>query len=120
MPDAVTRYGAREACRGALEDGVLQPLWRAWQDGSMPLRHAVALVGRVRPLGRALRDLAAIRARLEREEAPVTDGAFEQFVIVAAALTNVDRVPALPVDERVKELFYKKFTIYAAGTIREP
>lgn len=120
MPELATRDGAHDACRRALEDSPeLQPLVRAYRTGMPELTEAVALVGRVRPLGRAVGRLAAIRAYLTTNGIDTAAGAFERFVLLAAALTTVDKVAMLPVDRRVKELFYRKFKLYASGTVAD-
>ena len=121
MREAATLERAREACRRALEETPdLGPLWRAAQDEASPLAGALSLVPHVRRGGSSLPRLHALRKSLAATGLPVGGGAFERFLVVGAAFGAVDRVPGLPVDERVKELFYRKFTMYAAGTPREP
>lgn len=124
MPDAGALDETRAACRAALEDGAdLQPLWRASLDpgaGAAPLREARALLPAVRTAGAAVPRLAELKQALAAAGYPVADGAFERFLIVAAAHDAVDRLHALPVDERVKDLCCQNFTMYAAGKTPEP
>jgi hypothetical protein len=113
----------RVACRAALEQAdELAPLWTAWRAGQPTLRDGRRLLASVRTHGDAVPRLAALKAKLAREGHPVGDGAFERFLIVAAACDAVDRLPALPIDERVKELFCQNFQMYAAapGKLPEP
>jgi len=113
--------GARDACRRVLEEAAdLRPLWQAYRNGSAPLARALQLLPAVRRGGGAVPALRAIRLDLERDGAPVGGGAFERFLIVAGALTAVERVPQLAVDESVKALFYRKFVRYATGAAGEP
>jgi hypothetical protein len=117
MPEPATRETAREACRRALEeDTSLRPFAAAAHDRAPLLTQAIATVPRMQPLSGAASELQRIRHRLEQQGVPVGGGAFERFLVVQAALASVDRVSALPVDDCVKELFYRKFTLYAAGT----
>jgi hypothetical protein len=121
MPEPATRETAREACHRALEEDTnLRPLSAAARNPASLFTQALAAVPRMQPLRGAASELQRIRHQLEQQGLPVGGGAFERFLVVHAALGNVDRVPALPVDDRVKELFYRKFTSYAAGAPREP
>ncbi|HEY2432304.1 MAG TPA: hypothetical protein VGI12_06485 [Vicinamibacterales bacterium] len=117
MSEVPTPESARNACRLALkEDRELRPLLDAAQSGSLPIGRALALVPRVEEFARALPQLCELREQLARQGLPVGDGMFERFLVVATALRSVDRVAQLPVDARVRQLFYKKFSSYAAGS----
>ena len=124
MPDAATLEETRAACRAALEQAEdLRPLWRASHDagpGAAPLHEARALLPAVRTSGAAVPRLAELKHALALAGCPVAGGAFERFLIVAAAHDAVDRLQALPVDERVKDLFCQNFTMYASGKTPEP
>lgn len=124
MPDTAVLEQTRAACRHALEHAAdLQPLWRmSLGAGSRPapLLAARALLPRVRPHGSAVPRLAELKDVLARGGHPVGGGAFERFLVVAAAHDAVDRLDALPVDERVKDLFCQNFQMYAAGRTPEP
>jgi hypothetical protein len=106
MPEPVTRNSAREACRRALDDD--PQLSRL----SAVMPKAPSLAARAR--------LRRLRRRLGRQGLPVGGGAFERFLVIRAALDNLDRVATLPIDERVRELFYRKFAMYAAHPPRNP
>ena len=123
MPDAATLEATRGACRTALQQhDDLAPLWNAWSAGQPTLQDSRALLPDVRTYGNAVPRLAALKATLAREGYPVGDGAFERFLIVTAACDAIDGLAALPVDERVKDLFCQNFQAYAAtpGKLPEP
>ena len=122
MPDAAVLEQTRAACRDALDQADLQPLWRASLDAGSgaALREARALLPEVRTFGSAVPKLAGIKQALARDRRPVEGGAFERFLIVAAAHDALDRLAALPVDERVKDLFCQNFQMYATGRTPQP
>lgn len=124
MPDAALLEQTRAACREALEQAAdLSPFWRASAGGGAgagALREARDLLPAVRTAGSAVPKLAAIKSAVARAGVPGDGGAFERFLIVAAAHDAVDRLDALPVDDRVKELFCQNFQMYAAGRTPEP
>ena len=115
--------GTRAACRTALQQhDDVAPLWSAWSAGQPTLQDSRALLPQVRTYGAAVPRLAALKATLAREGYSVGDGAFERFLIVSAACDAIDGLAALPVDERVKDLFCQNFEAYAAnpGKLPEP
>jgi hypothetical protein len=124
VPEAAFLEQTRAACRDALEQAEdLRPLWQAFRaalPGAAPLREARALLPHVRTSGTAVPRLAGIKQALAHDGLPVGGGAFERFLVVAAARDAVDSLDALPVDERVRELFCQNFRMYAAGTTPEP
>lgn len=121
MPDAAVLQETRAACRAALEHADdLAPLWRAWRAGQPTLKDSRALLPAVRSAGDAVPRLAALKATLVREGFPAGHGAYERFLIVAAAHESIDRLAGLPVDERVKDLFCQNFQQYAASPGRLP
>jgi hypothetical protein len=114
VPDAAVLDETRAACRSALEEAAdLAPLWKAWRDGEPALAAARALLPRVRTVGEAVPYLARLKETLSRAGQRTRDGAFERFLIVAAALDSVDHLGSLPVDEQVKDLFCRNFQMYA-------
>jgi len=119
MADPITRDGARAACRRALEESPLRPLWDAARAGSSRLAQAATLLPNVQTAHGSVPRLRAIRRQLDAAGMPVRGGAFERFLVVAAAAKAADRVAHLPIDERVKELFYRKFSLYATGASHE-
>jgi len=120
MPDAATRDSARTACTRAIEETpALRLLHDAGRRGARHVKDAMTLVAGVRPVGGSVTRLRVLRRELEEEGLDVRDGAFERFLVLTAALASVDRVAQLPIDERVKELFYRKFTLYATSAPQE-
>ncbi len=75
---------------------------------------------RVRTHGGPVSRLARIRERLARGGYPVGGGAFERMLIVSSALEAIDRLPALRVDDRVRELFCQNYQVYAATPHKLP
>ena len=121
MPDAAAIERTRTACRAALEDSAdLQPLWRAWRAGSDALAEARSLVAAVRAPRPAVVRLARLKQTLADDGLPVGGGAFERFLVVSAAEESAARVPALAVDERVRQLFLDNFAMYADAKTPEP
>jgi hypothetical protein len=119
--DPATLDETRTACRAALEQADdLATLWRAWRADQPALVESRALLPRVQTHGDAVPRLARIKASLARAGYPVTRGAFERFLIVAAAYDAVGHLAALPVDERVKDLFCRHFQMYAATPEKLP
>jgi hypothetical protein len=111
----------RAACRGALEQASdLAPLWAACRAGQQALRDSRALLPSVRTYGAAIPRLAALKETLARAGFPVADGAFERFLIVSAAHDSIDRLAALPVDQRVRDLFCQNFQMYAVMPAKLP
>ena len=112
---------ARDACRQALEhSSELAPLWRAGCGGQTALQEGRGLLPCVRTSSDAVPRLGRLKASLLRDGVPVGGGAFERFLIVAAALESVDRLPGLPLDQRVRELFCQNFRAYAATPSKLP
>ena len=112
---------ARDACRQALEHSSdLAPLWQARCGGQPALQEGRALLPRVRTSSDAVPRLGRIKESLLRDGVPVGGGAFERFLIVAAALESIDRLPGLPLDHRVRELFCQNFRAYAATPEKLP
>jgi len=123
VPDTAVLEATREVCRSALErDEDLTPLSAAWRGGHARLRESRGLLPRVRTYGPAVPQLAVHKAALAAEGYPVAGGAFERYLIVAAAHDAIGALAALPVDQRVKELFCRNFEVYAAspGKLPEP
>ena len=121
MPDAATLDETRAACRAALEQADdLATLWRAWRAEQPALVESRALLPRVQTHGDAVPRLARIKESLARAAYPVAHGAFERFLIVAAAHDAVSRLPDLPVDDRVKDLVCQNFRMYAATPEKLP
>jgi hypothetical protein len=117
----MTLEQTRAACRAALEQTAdLAPLWHAWSASDPSLRESRALLPRALAPGHAVRRLTAHKAALGRKGVPVGDGAFERFLIVAAAHDAVEALAALPVDERVKDLFCQNFQLYAVQPDKLP
>lgn len=115
MPDTAALDQTRAACRAALEQAPdLAPLWTAWRAGQPDLQESREMLPGVRTFGDVVPRLAARKETLSRAGYPVGGGAFERFLIVAAAVDAVDRLAALPVDERVQDLFCQNFQMYAA------
>jgi hypothetical protein len=120
VPDPALLEQTRAACRDALEHANdLAPLWDAWRAGDPVLASSRAMALRLRTFGDA-EPLAALKTTLARNGLPVGEGAFERFLVVAAAADALDRLPALPVDDRVKELFCQNFLTYAATPEKLP
>jgi hypothetical protein len=124
VPDAALIGQTRAACRDALEHSDdLRPLWEESLTpaaGATLLRTARALLPDVRTCGTAVSRLAEIKRALARDGHAVAGGAFERFLIVAAALEAIERLDALPVDDRVRDLFCQNFQLYAARRTPEP
>jgi hypothetical protein len=123
VPDSATLDETRAACRAALEQAAdLAPLWAACRKGNPALAESRALLPRVRTYGAAVPQLERLKDALGRDGHPVGQGAFERMLIVAAAHDAIDGLAALPVDERIRELFCQNFRMYAAapGTLPEP
>jgi hypothetical protein len=115
VPDVATLDKTRAACRTALDEAAdLAPLSRAWREGHAALRESRELLPGARTVGAVVPRLAVLKEALAREGHPVAGGAFERFLVVSAAAEAVDKISALPVDERVKELFCQNFQMYAA------
>jgi hypothetical protein len=114
VPDTARLDETRAACRGALEHaGDLAPLWVAWRAGQPALTESRRILPGVRTFGDVVPRLAVLKETLAQAGYPVGGGAFERFLIVAAAADAIDRLAALPVDERVKDLFCQNFLMYA-------
>jgi hypothetical protein len=123
VPDRALLETTRAACWSALDQADdLAPLAAVWRGGHAALRESRELLPRVRTYGSAVPRLAELKADLAREGYPVGGGAFERYLIVAAAHDAVDGLAALPVDDRVKDLFCQSFQMYAAtpGKLPEP
>lgn len=115
MPDRAVLDETRAACRAALgQADDLASLWTAWRAGQPALREARQIFPGVRTFGDVVPRLAVLKETLASAGYPAGGGAFERFLIVAAAEEAVDRLDALPVDERVKDLFCQNFRMYAA------
>ena len=115
MPDSAALDKTRVACRAALErSSDLAPLWSAWRAGQPALQESREILPGVRTFGAVVPRLAVLKETLSRGGYPVGGGAFERFLIVAAAVDAVDRLAALPVDDRVQDLFCQNFQMYAA------
>ena len=115
MPDSAALDRTRAACRAALEHaGDLAPLWGAWRAGQPALQESREILPGVRTFGEVVPRLAVLKETLSRDGYLVGGGAFERFLIVAAAADAVDRLAGLPVDERVQALFCQNFQMYAA------
>jgi hypothetical protein len=113
VPDRARLDETRAACRGALEQADLAPLWSAWRAGQSALRESRDILPGVRTFGHVVPRLAVLKDTLVRAGYPVAGGAFERFLIVAAAEDAIDRLAAVPVDERVQDLFCQNFQMYA-------
>jgi hypothetical protein len=119
--DTATLDETRAACRAALEHADdLATLWRAWRAGQPALAESRALLPRVRMYGHAVLHLGRIKETLARAGYPVEHGAFERFLIVAAACDALGRLADLPLDDRVKDLFCRNFQMYAAAPDKLP
>ncbi len=120
MPEAAVMDQTRAACRRALEDDDLGPLWRAWRAGDPALAEARALLPSVQTTGPAVPRLERLKQTLARTGLPIGGGAYERFLVVGASVESLGRLDRVPVDARVKQLFLECFRGYAAGTVPEP
>jgi hypothetical protein len=121
VPDVSLLEATRVACRTALDQAAdLAPLSAAWRAGHAALRESRGLLPQVRTYGSAVPRLAGLKNELARDGYPVDGGAFERYLIVAAAHDAVDGIAALPVDDRVKDLFCHNFQLYAATPEKLP
>lgn len=123
MAERALLEATRAVCHSALAGADdLAPLSAACRAGHAALCESRQLLPAVRTSGSAVSRLSERKTALARDGYPVDGGAFERYLIVAAAADAVDGLAALPVDERVKDLFCHNFQTYAAhpGRLPEP
>jgi hypothetical protein len=120
MRDPAVLDATRDALQAALAGPDLAPLWAAWRNRDPHLVEARCLVPGVRTYSAVIARMASLKGALEQRGLPVTGGAFERLLIVAAAADAIAAVPALPVDARVQELVCQNFQTYAVGRGPEP